>query len=107
MNRPYQALIRGCVKQDPHAQRELYDLFAPRMLVFCYRYAASAAEAEDILQEGFYKILKDLKQWSGEGELRAWMRRVVVNTALMHIRKYRKMEFSDMVLPILLTHLET
>ena len=52
--------------------------------------------AEDILQEGFYKILRDLKQWSGEGEIGAWMRKVMVNTALMHLRKYRKMEFSDL-----------
>ncbi len=59
------------------------------------RYAKSKVEAEDILQEGFYKILKDLKNWSGEGPIRAWMRRVMVNTALMHIRKYRKIEFGD------------
>ncbi|MEL6717629.1 MAG: RNA polymerase sigma factor [Bacteroidota bacterium] len=88
-------LIRACIKGDRKAQHQLYNQYKVYLFGVCTRYAKSRVEAEDILQEGFYKILKDLKQWSGEGELRAWMRRVVVNTALMHIRKYRKMGFSD------------
>jgi len=90
-----QKLIKACIKRDRKAQHQLYNQYKVYLFGVCTRYAKSRVEAEDILQEGFYKILKDLKQWSGEGELRAWMRRVVVNTALMHIRKYRKMEFSD------------
>jgi len=52
-------------------------------------------EAEDILQEGFFKILRDLRQFSGDGDVKWWMRKVMVNSALMHIRKYRKIEFSE------------
>ncbi|MEO0583505.1 MAG: sigma-70 family RNA polymerase sigma factor [Bacteroidota bacterium] len=89
MNRPYQALIRGCVKQDPHAQRELYDLFAPRMLVVCYRYAASAAEAEDILQEGFIKVYQSIKKYKDRGSFEGWIRRIMINTAIDILRKER------------------
>ena len=59
------------------------------------RYAKSKMEAEDILQEGFFKILRDLRQFSGDGDVKWWMRKVMVNSALMHIRKYRKIEFSE------------
>lgn len=60
------------------------------------RYAKSRSEAEDMLQEGFYRILKDLKQFSGDGDLRAWMRRVMINSALMYIRKYHKISYAEL-----------
>lgn len=61
----------------------------------CLRYAKSREEAEDILQEGFYKILQNLKQYKGNGPLQAWMRKVMVNTALMHLRKHGKTVFTE------------
>ncbi len=96
-----QKIIRACIKGDRKAQYLLYNEYKVFLYGVCLRYAKSKVEAEDILQEGFYKIFKDLKSWSGEGVLRAWMRKVMVNTALMHIRKYRKMEFAELseVLP--------
>ncbi|MEL6133079.1 MAG: RNA polymerase sigma factor [Bacteroidota bacterium] len=89
MNRPYHALIRGCVKQDPRAQRELYELFAPKMLVVCYRYASNAAEAEDILQEGFIKIYQSIKKYKDKGSFEGWIRRIIINTAIDVLRKER------------------
>lgn len=62
----------------------------------CMRYTRSRAEAEDMLSEGFYRILKDLKQFSVASNLKAWMRKVMINSCLMHIRKHRKMQFSEL-----------
>jgi RNA polymerase sigma-70 factor (ECF subfamily) len=89
-------LLQACIKGNRQAQYQLYAQHQVYLFGVCMRYAKNRAEAEDILQEGFFKILKDLKQWNGKGEVRAWMRKVIVNTALMHIRKYRKMEFADL-----------
>lgn len=55
------------------------------------RYAKSRREAEDMLQDAFYGIFKDLKQYSGQGSIMSWMRKVTVNASLMYIRKHRKM----------------
>ena len=55
----------------------------------CLRYARDKSEAEDILQDGFLKIFKDLKQYSGKGALGGWMRKVMVNTALQYLRKWK------------------
>jgi len=60
------------------------------------RYTKSRAEAEDMLMEGFYKILKDLNQYSKSSNFNAWMRRVMINSCLMHIRKHRKLQFSEL-----------
>lgn len=87
MKQPHAALIRACIKQDPKAQRELYELFAPRMLAVCYRYARGETEAEDMLQEGFIKVFQSIKKCRDKQALEGWMRRIFINTAIDMIRK--------------------
>ncbi|MEZ4847657.1 MAG: RNA polymerase sigma factor [Bacteroidia bacterium] len=89
MDRPYQALIKDCIKQKPQAQRELYQLFAPKMMALCYRYARDEANAEDILQEGFIKIFQKINKYDDRGSFEGWVRRIMVNTAIDHIRKQK------------------
>ena len=80
-------LIEQCLKGNPKAQRELYEEYAEIMLGVCFRYARSLADAEDILQEGFVKVFKNLKQFKGTGELGAWIRKIMVNTAINEINR--------------------
>lgn len=86
-----QQLIVACLRKKPKAQRYLYDKYKVMLFRVCLRYANGREEAEDMLQEGFIKIFQDLKQFSGKGKLGAWMRRVVVNVALQHIRKRKNL----------------
>jgi RNA polymerase sigma factor (sigma-70 family) len=80
-------LIDQVLKGNPKAQKALYDSHAATMLGVCYRYCKSLAEAEDMLQEGFVKVFNNLKQFKGTGELGAWIRRIMVNTAINEIKK--------------------
>ena len=66
------------------------------MLGVCYRYTRSLHDAEDVLQEGFIKVFGKLKQYKNEGELGAWIRRIMVNSALNHLKKNDRLreEFS-------------
>jgi len=86
----HQKLIRDCLKGKLKAQRELYELFAKNMLGVCYRYTRSIKDAEDVLQEGFVKVFVNLDQYKSEGELGAWIRRIMVNTALNFLKRNRK-----------------
>jgi len=79
-------LLKDCLKGKAAAQRELYAHFAHMMLGLCYRYTKSMADAEDILQEGFIKVFKNLHQFRGSGELGAWIRRIMVNTAINYLK---------------------
>lgn len=86
----HQRLVKECLKGKPQAQRELYEQFAEIMLGVCYRYTRSMRDAEDVLQEGFVKVFRYLHQYKQQGELGAWIRRIMVNTALNYLKRHRK-----------------
>ena len=83
-------LIKKCLDGNARAQKLLYEQFGPKLMGVCFRYATSAEEAEDLLQDGFIKIFEKLDKYSGIGSFEGWMRRIVVNTALDNIRKNKK-----------------
>lgn len=80
-------LIDGCAKGDRASQKALYDRYCRKMMVYCLRYAKSTPEAEDILQEGFMKVFKNIGQFRAEAKLDTWMTRIMINTALNHQRQ--------------------
>jgi RNA polymerase sigma factor (sigma-70 family) len=92
-------LVRDCLKNRPEAQRLLYDSFSEQMLGICFRYTKSRADAEDVLQEGFVRVFKNLHQFKFEGELGGWIRKVMVNTAINYLKKHSRyqsdLSFSD------------
>ena len=82
-----QKLVKDCIREIPAAQRQLYDHFAEAMLGVCYRYTKSIDDAEDVLQDGFVKVFRNLGQYKYEGELGGWIRRIMVTTALNYLKK--------------------
>jgi RNA polymerase sigma-70 factor (ECF subfamily) len=72
------------------AQKLLFDRYAGKMLSICKRYFDNTEEAEDALQEGFIKVFEKLHQWQGSGALGGWIRTVMINTALTHLRSSKK-----------------
>ena len=98
----YRKLVTDTIKGKPDAQKQLYDLFAPVMLGVCFRYTKSIDDAEDVLQEGFVKVFKNLNQYKFEGELGGWIRKIMVNTALNYLKTNKKyqydLSFDDMPL---------
>ena len=86
-------LLNDCLKGKTSAQRELYTHFANPMLGLCFRYTKSMADAEDVLQEGFIKVFKNLHQYNGSGELGAWIRRIMVNTAINYLKNETRYQY--------------
>jgi RNA polymerase sigma factor (sigma-70 family) len=68
-------------------QEELYRRFSPKMYAVCYRYANNTDDAQDLLQEGFIKVYRNLHRFRAEGSFEGWMRRVFVNTSIEHYRR--------------------
>jgi RNA polymerase sigma factor (sigma-70 family) len=83
----YQQLVKDCLGRDAAAQKMLYEHFAEGMLGVCYRYTKSMADAEDVLQEGFLLVFRNLHQFRSAGELGGWIRRIMVNTAINYLKK--------------------
>lgn len=75
---------------------DLYDRYAPRFLGLCYRYCGNPEDAEDIMHDGFLNIIRNLNRFEhrGEGSMEAWMKKIMINTALKYLRdnaKYKKL----------------
>ena len=88
-------IVKRCVKGDRKAQQELYKTFYGKMMGVCYRYSNNSEDAKDILQDGFVKVYGNLKKYNFTGSLEGWIRRIIVNTAIDHYRKYKNVHFVD------------
>src|ERR1700688_4615944 len=87
------ALVVACLKGERTAQKQLYGEYSDKMLGLCYRYTKSMADAEDVLQDGFIKVFKNLHQYNGSGDLGAWVRRIMVNTAINYLKSEDRYQY--------------
>ncbi|CAN5317122.1 RNA polymerase sigma factor [Spirosoma endophyticum] len=85
-------LVEGCRRQDRIVQRQLYERFAGKLFVLCKRYIKDPDEAEDVLQDAFVKIYRHIDSFRFECPLEAWLKRIVINTALKQLRKEKPWE---------------
>lgn len=83
-------LLEGCRKGQAQAQRMLYDRYSRIMFGVCLRYASSREDAQDILQEGFIRVFKNLDTFRGEGSMEGWVRRIMIHTSIEHYRRRSK-----------------
>ena len=91
-------LIKKAIARDAGAIEALYDRYAPILLSVCFRYCGNRDDAEDILHDGFIKIIQKIQTFKirSEGSLEAWMRRIMVNTALNFLRgRLKEKNFID------------
>jgi RNA polymerase sigma-70 factor (ECF subfamily) len=85
-------ILDQSISGDRMAQKALYQQYKNKMFVLCLRYANCREDAEDILQEGFVKVFRDLHQYKGVGNLEGWIRKVILNVALQYIRKQQQLK---------------
>ncbi len=79
--------IKRLKENDSKAQRVFYQQLAPKMYGICLRFALINEDADDILQDGFIRVFKHIKDFRGEGSLEGWVRRTIVNTAINYYKK--------------------
>ncbi|MBP7036697.1 MAG: RNA polymerase sigma factor [Bacteroidales bacterium] len=65
------------------------------MYQICISYSGDRVEAKDILQDAFVKVFTSLEKFDAKGSLEGWVRRIVTNTAIDHLRKKRRVVFTD------------
>jgi RNA polymerase sigma-70 factor (ECF subfamily) len=83
-----ETLIKKAISRDSGAIEALYDTYAPKLLTICFRYSGNREDAEDILHDGFIKIIQNIHTFKIKttGTFEAWMKRIMVNTALNMLR---------------------
>lgn len=89
-------IIRAVLSGSKPAFRDLYKRYAKNHLLTCWRYVKNKVDAEDVLQEAYILIYRDLKQYDPvKSKYATWSNRVVINTCLMHLRKNNIFKFSE------------
>jgi RNA polymerase sigma factor (sigma-70 family) len=80
-------LITACINRERRAEYELYKLTYSYLMSICIRYTNNKEEAEEVLNTGFLKILRNLTKYRAEIPFKAWIRKVMVNTLIDAYRK--------------------
>jgi len=92
-------LITEILKGSKSAFKDLYKRHAKGHMLTCLRYVKNRSEAEDMLQESYIKIYKDLKKYdSKKSQFNTWSNRVVINTCLMSLRKKNVLKDFDNII---------
>lgn len=80
-------LVEGCKNGSQIAQKQVFDGMRRILFSICLRYADNQDEAQDILQNGFIKVFKNINNFNGDGSFEGWIKRIVVNTAIDNYRR--------------------
>lgn len=90
-------LVGLCSKGDGKAMKVIYDRYVEYLSAVCARYISDEYDRKDVLQESFVRIFTSLDKFSfrGEGSLKAWMIRIVVNESLRFLKKNTSYDFID------------
>ena len=84
------SVLDACIQGNQSAQRELFKKYFGYSKSICHRYTSCSQDAEEVLNEGFLKVFKNLDKYDRSQPFRAWLRTILVNTAISHYRKNRK-----------------
>ncbi len=85
-----ESIIEACKARNQNAQSLLYRQFFGYAKSVCLRYSSNQEEAKEILNEGFLKVFNNLEKYSAEFPFKAWLRTIMVNTAINYYRNNKK-----------------
>lgn len=77
---------------DGQAMRRLYDRFSGYTMAIARRYIPDRDDVRDVLQDSFVSIFSSIREFDyrGEGTLKAWVAKIVVNRSLDWIREHER-----------------
>lgn len=75
---------------DSAAFETLYKLHSKRLYNICYRIVRNTAEAEDLTQQAFLQLFRNIGKFRGESNFSTWAHRITVNLVLMHLRRKKR-----------------
>ena len=90
-----QETIRMAVENNRQAQQMIYAKYAPKMLSVCRQYIKDIQFAEDLMITAFMKVFVNLKNFEQKGSFEGWIRRIMVNECISHIRVQKKVTFVE------------
>lgn len=83
-------LVRKAQDGDVEAFEALLEVYKAMVYSVAYQIVGNAEDAEDICQESFIKLYRNIRTYSSNHKFKTWLFRLVTNTAIDHLRKQKK-----------------
>ncbi len=83
-------LVRKAQDGDVEAFESLVEAYKAMVYSVAYQISGNADDAEDICQESFVKLYRNIRVYSSNHKFKTWLFRLVTNTAIDHRRKQKK-----------------
>jgi RNA polymerase sigma-70 factor (ECF subfamily) len=89
-----QQLIKEFLKGNEDSLRELFGRHLSSVYSFISHLSSRQADADDVVQEAFVKVWKNLKRYDPSKPFRTWLFTIAKNTLLDHVKKQKQFVFS-------------
>ncbi len=102
---PEQVLVDRCLHGEEAAWEELAKTYTRRVYAICYRFTGNDGQSQDLTQEVFLRIFRNLKSFrAGEGSFTTWLTKLTRNLLIDHYRRTKLDRATDSIedqLPVL------
>ncbi len=91
-------LVHQCLTGDPQAWQQLVVSQHRRIYAICYRFTGSSSDAEDLTQDVFLKLYKNISSFDTQkGSFQTWITTLARNLLVDHFRRTRLERASDSI----------
>lgn len=92
-------LIRGCTLNERESQKKIYNSFYRYGMSICDRYTKRKEDAIEIFNDSFLKVFKEIYRYKPAyadevNSFKGWIRKIIIYTAIDHVRKNNKHYFT-------------
>jgi RNA polymerase sigma factor (sigma-70 family) len=103
-NKEILQLLQNCLAGDSRGQKKIYNVFSLYCLRICAPYIKNEHELAEVVNDGFVKIFAQLHRFDLTCSdlvysFQGWTRKIMINTAIDHLRKNKKYQSTKLVLP--------
>ncbi|HOY18267.1 MAG TPA: RNA polymerase sigma factor [Haliscomenobacter sp.] len=90
-------ILKGCRRKERAAQKELYRQFYGYAMSVSLRYCDNEDEAIEVANDAFLKVFLNIQRYDPDMPFKPWFRRILINTAINHIKKKQKLKISTLM----------
>jgi RNA polymerase sigma factor (sigma-70 family) len=80
------SVIASAQAGDERAHAAIYGYYCNRLFTLIYRLVPRRAQADDLLQEVFVEVLRNVRSYNGSGSFGGWLHSIAVNKCLSYLR---------------------
>ncbi len=95
MDRKIDEILKGCKARKRLSQKQLYEIYYPYSMSVAIRYIQDQQIAELAVNDSFMKVFNNMKKFDLDKAFKPWLRQIIVNTSLDHLKKKKKHRSSN------------